>query len=48
MLNLLFDDAKILCIHHTSKKKHFARLAKQSSSNLNDILTIMTSLTINH
>lgn len=32
MLNfLLFDDAKLHRFHRPSKKKHFARLAKQDS-----------------
>lgn len=31
---LLFDGAKLYNIRRTSKKKHFARLAKQESSHL--------------
>ena len=29
---LSFDDAKIRCLHRRSKKKHFARLAKQDGA----------------
>ena len=40
---LLFDVAKLLCNNHITKKKHFARLAKEDHN-----LIILPSFAVNY